>query len=324
MKSNSLKEKFSKKNFVSGLKISSIISLCVILIAVVVVSIFNFNLGIDFTGGKIIDVKIGSELNKSENYRDVQTQIETIFNSEGFEIKSIQLESTSEDATVVVKFTYSNKINATNESTKLENLQTKLSSELRLNNETLLPEVSEVKDFSATISSKYIILAISAMLGSLALITIYLAIRFKLVSTLTILCVAIHDVLLMLSVVCLTRIEINSGFLVSVFLTLFLSLISSIVMFNKLQENKSRELYKDLSSESLANLTIMETFKRILIMMLLVLMIGAVMLIIGTNSLRIISLPLIIAVLVVFYSSIVLKLPLWSKMTKYSNNKKEK
>lgn len=324
MKSNSLKEKFSKKNFVSGLKISSIISLCVILIAVVVVSIFNFNLGIDFTGGKIIDVKIGSELNKSENYRDVQTQIETIFNSEGFEIKSIQLESTSEDATVVVKFTYSNKINATNELTKLENLKTKLSSELRLNNETLLPEVSEVKDFSATISSKYIILAISAVLGSLALITIYLAIRFKLVSTLTILCVAIHDVLVMLSVVCLTRIEINSGFLVSVFLTLFLSLISSIVMFNKLQENKSRELYKDLSSESLANLTIMETFKRILIMMLLVLMIGAVMLIIGTNSLRIISLPLLIAVLVVFYSSIVLKLPLWSKMTKYSNNKKEK
>lgn len=323
MKSNNLKEKFSKKNFVSGLKISSIISLCIILIAVVIVSIFNFNLGTDFTGGKIIDVKIGSELDKTENYREIQSQIETIFNSEGFKIKSIQVESTSDDATVVVKFVYSNKINSTNEQTQLDALKTKLSNELTLNSESLSPQVSEVKSFSAILSSKNVILAISAILGTLALITIYLAIRFKLVSTLTILSIAIHDLLLMLSVVCLTRIEINAGFLVSVIVTLMLSLISSVVMFDRLKENKSRELYKDLSSESLANLTIVESFKRISVLMLLVLVIAILMLIIGTNPVRILSLPLLIAVVTTYYSSIMLKLPLWSKMIKYSRNKKE-
>lgn len=324
MKSNNLKEKFSKKDFVSGLKISSIISLCIILIAVVIVSIFNFNLGTDFTGGKIIDVKIGSELDKKENYREIQSQIETILNSEGFKIKSIQLESTSEDATVVVKFVYSNKINSSNEQTKLENLQTKLSGNLKLNNVSLAPEVSEVKNFSATLNSSNIILAISTILGTLALATIYLAIRFKLVSALTILCVSVHDVLLMLSVVCLTRIEINAGFLVAIMLTVILSLISSTIMFDKLKENKARELYKDLSSESLANLTIIETFKRISLIMLLVLIIAVLMLIIGTNPIRILSLPLIIAVLSSYYSSILIKLPLWSKLVKYSQNKKEK
>lgn len=324
MKSNNLKEKFSKKNFVSGLKISSLISLCIILIAVVVVSIFNFNLGIDFTGGKIVDIKIGSELNKKENYREVQSQIETIFNSEGFKIKSIQLESTSEDATVVVKFVYTNKINSTNEQTKLENLQSKLTNELTLNSIELTPNVSEIKTFSKILTSTNVILAVSMILGTLALIIIYLAIRFKLVSALTILSIAIHDVLLMLSIVCLTRIEINTGILVSVVVTLILSLISSVVMFDKLKENKARELYKDLSSESLANLTIVETFKRISIIMLLVLVIGILMLAIGTNPIRILSLPLIIAVVITYYSSIMLKLPLWSKMIKYSKNKKEK
>ena len=324
MKSNNLKEKFSKTNFVSGLKISSIVSLCIILIAVVIVSIFNFNLGIDFTGGKIIDVKVGSELDKTENYREVKSQIETIFNSEGFKIKSIQLESTSEDATVVVKFVYSNKITSDNELTKLEELRTKLSSELTLNETTLSPTVSEVKTFSSILTSKNVILAISAILTTLALVIIYLSIRFKLISALTILCVAIHDVLLMLSITCLTRIEINAGFLVAIGSTLILSLISSVVMFDKLKDNKSRELYKDLSSESLANLTIIETFNRVSYIMLFVFIIGLAMLIIGTNPVKLISLPLLVGVLSSYYSTIMLKLPLWSKISKFSQNKKEK
>lgn len=323
MKSSNLKEKFLKKNFVSGLKVSSIISLCIILIAAVIVSVFNFNLGTDFTGGKIIDVKIGSELDKTENYREIQSQIETIFNSEGFKIKSIQVESTSEDATVVIKFVYSNKVNSTNEQAKLETLTTKLSSELTLNEVSLTPEVSEIKSFSAVLRTKDVIWTISMILGSLALITIYLAVRFKLASALTILTISIHDLLLMLSIVCLTRVEINAGFIVSVVVTLILSLISSIVMFDRLKENKTRELYKDLSSESLANLTITETFKRISVLMLLVLTIAVLMLIVGTNPIRILSLPLVIAVVTTYYSSILLKLPLWSKIVKYSKNKKE-
>ena len=312
MKSNSFKERLSRCDFYSNLKVCAIISLCLVLIATVIFAIFNFNLSADFVGGKVADIKVGTVINNNDNYDSLSGEIKAIFSKEGFKITSIQKYGFDEDATIVVKFK--------GEGSESD-LTSKLESNLTLNGNSVQAEVMGISTYSASIKKSTVIYSIVAVLTALIVVLIYLGIRYKLTASLTTLLIVVHDILLMSALVVLTRIEIGIGFVAGVFITLMLSLICSLLNLDRFKENKEREIYKEESEKTLANLTVRENFKKVMYILGCVLILLLLLLIFSSSSIRLFLLPIIIGILVVGYSSIMLTLPAYAYISKNSNKK---
>ncbi len=327
MKTNNnskFKEKLNKFDFCGKLKICAIISITLILIGVLIVSIFGFNLGIDFTGGTVLNVKIGSKLEEGNNYAIASNQITSIFNKEGFEIGYIQQEGVGEDAQLTIRFKDKAGLTEAQMQEEIENLKTKISSGISLDGETISVEVSNGSRIAASASSSLLINSILAILVAVILILVYIAIRFELLSGLTAILMLVHDVLIMCSLVAIFRIQINSGFIAALITIIGYSINNVIIVFDRIRENKKKDEYKGVSSAVVANASIRQVINRTMLTALTTIVSVLVLTIIGVSSIREFLLPILFGLISGIYSSTMLAAPTWALINDKTKRKTKK
>ncbi len=275
-------------NFLKSKNVYFIISAVIILAGIVAYIVFGgLHFGLDFMGGTEIRMNIGASFENDEIASIVE-------NTVGIR-PSIQK---SGDTEVSIKLS---EIDTEKRDAVVEAVKTKYSLD-----ETALLEATNI---SASASTKLLTDALKAILIAVICMLVYITIRFDFKSGLAAIIGLVHNVLVLLAIYAIFQWQINSTFIAAVLTIVGYSINNTIIIFDKIRENRKssrKEPFEALSNKSLNQVlsrTINATITTLITIVALYVM--------GVDSIREFSLPIIIGILIGTYSSMCISTPLW-------------
>ncbi len=295
-----------------------LIPVAIILVGVILVSTIGFNLGIDFTGGTIINVVPNEiDISDSNNYQQVTNDIEAVLSEYG--LKSTQFQIVENDQGQAVSVRFQDKAGADEKEMNV------------LINDKIIPALYEkfgmdktddrfanyvqASDrIGATSSSELLLKALIAIMASIVLILIYIAIRFEVASGLSAIVALFSDVLVTCSIVLMCRIQINTTFIAALITIIGYSINNTIIIFDRVRELRKLDENKGKSNEEIANMAVSQSFARTLNTTITTLVAVLLLAIIGVPSVREFVIPIIIGLLSGVYSSLFVSPNLWALM----------
>ena len=141
-------------------------------------------------------------------------------------------------------------------------------------------------------------------------ILIYVTIRFEFTSGVVAVVCLVHDVLLLMGIYSLLQIAIDTNFIAAVLTVLGYSINNTIVIMDRIREN-TRHARKE-TYEEIADKSIMGTIGRSINTSITTLLTIGMVYILGVPSIKVFSLPIIIGILIGFYSSVFVAGSLWA------------
>lgn len=273
-------------HFIKHRKIWYIISLLVILPGLGSLITRGLNLGIDFTGGNLIEFKMGPDVT-------IQQVRETV---DQLGYGSSRIQQSGNDTYLIRTVELEEE-----ESAKLvSNLQTKLHDVQLLRNERVGP----------VIGKELTMKAIMALLIASVLMLIYITFRFEFKQGIAAIIALLHDILVVIGVFSLFQIEIDSAFVAAILTIIGYSINDTIIIFDRIRENmKTRK--KGETLEDLANISLWQTLARSINTVLTVMFVLLALYFIGGITIKTFVLAMIIGVSSGAYSSMFNASPVW-------------
>lgn len=210
-------------------------SITAVVLIVGIVSMFTrgFNLGIDFTGGSILDIKFEQPVTVA--------QVRSVLSDHQLGSSVIQLGSS--DQQVESSQSVLIRTGLVSDSQRVE-VMNDLTSRLGKN------EVLRVENVGATVGSDLVKSAVGAVVLSWVLMIIYITIRFELRFALAAIVALIIDVLVTLTWFSVLYLEIDSSFVAALLTVVGYSVNGTIVVFDRIREN----LHTHRRNESMGDL----------------------------------------------------------------------
>jgi preprotein translocase subunit SecF len=273
-------------NFVGKRNKFFILSAVLIGFLLILIFVFGFRFGIDFTGGSEIAIKVEKDLT-TDQLRKVLSQNK---------IYPDEIKSYGEKNQFLLRLK-----EVGEEATKIE---TQLLSALKdysvqiLKKDTIGPKIGAELRFQAFIA---VLLVIIAML-------IYIGLRFEFTFGIGAIIALVHDVIFTLGMIVLfdklgiINLEINQGILAALLTVVGYSVNDTVIIFDRIREN--REKHKGIPFAKIANLSINETLSRTIITVLTVLLVLIVMVFFSGPVLQGFAFTMTVGVIVGTYSSI--------------------
>jgi SecD/SecF fusion protein len=165
-----------------------------------------------------------------------------------------------------------------------------------------------VKSVSSSFGSQIAKLAILAILVSVALIILYITIRFELKFAVPVIVAMLHDVLLTVGIYSLLGREVTASTVAAVLTVLGYSIYDTIIIFDRIRENVP--LMKRSSFADITNVSLWETIRRSLSTTFITLLPVASLLFFGGATLKDFAFALLIGIASGAYSSIFIAAPL--------------
>ena len=267
----------------------NIFSLILILLSVFFLIFKGLNLGVDFKGGTLIELRVE---NSSVKISDIRSSL---------------LQKNLGDVTVK-KFGKQNdylvKIEIMNfQKDYIEKLKQDLSSDLgsELN-------FRRVENVGPKVSNELLRSGLLAILLSLTCMLIYIWIRFEWQFSLSAIAALVHDVLITLGIFSLLSYEINLSIVAAVLTIVGYSMNDTVVIFDRVRENLKK--YADIKIFELTNISINETLSRTIITSITTLLALFSIYLFGGEILKGFSLAMILGVIFGTYSSIYIANPI--------------
>lgn len=313
----------TKFNFVKNFKWFITASAAVLLAGIFVVIFAGFNLGLDFTGGTVLQIefgRIGVNIDSSSAYNTNLDKIEDILKDNGLKVSSAQKEGSGADAGIVIKY---QDIRGKNEE-KMGAI-TLLVRE-QINEEYDVTGFVDVGDeyditegterISASAKNSLLFNAIVAMLVSIALILVYIAFRFEPLSGISSILCLLHDILITLTFVAIFRIQMNTAFVAAIITIIGYSINNSIIIFDRVRENLKKPSLTDKTNKEIANISIKQSLLRTINTTATTLFAVVMLAVLGVASIREFILVIIIGIVAGTYSSVFLAAPFWAVANK--------
>ncbi len=275
-------------NIVEKRKIFFSISLVVIIAGIIAMVAFGgLNADIDFTGGTTVYVDMGADATEND-VRDALKDVKDI------KISSVQ---TAEDNQFIIRL---NDVSTT--------VRDDITAALKESYEN--SSVLSVDNVSPTVGSELWGNAAMALIIAIVLMLIYISFRFELLSGLAAIIALAHDMLVMVAVYAIFRINVNTSFIAAMLTILGYSINATIVVFDRIRENSklmTKETFKEV-----ANKSIWQTLARSINTSVTTLVMVVVLYIFGVPSIKEFALPLMIGIIAGTYSSVFIAGPMWS------------
>jgi preprotein translocase subunit SecF len=262
-----------------------IISLVIIIPGIVSIMINGLNFGIDFAGGNLIQVQF-------QNETSVDT-IRTAVNDSGISDALVQ---ESDDNSFIIK---TKVITEEQEKTLLASLTNNVGEYEIIRNEGVGPSIGSELRKAGLIS----------LFLALALMVVYITIRFELSFAIAAILALCHDVLIIVGIFSILQFEVNSEFIAAVLTVVGYSINATIVIFDRIRENL-KAVKKD-SLENIVNLSIKQTMARSVNTTITVLFVIISLLIFGGETIRNFNMVLLTGVVSGLYSSVFLAGNFW-------------
>ena len=271
-------------NFMKWHKKAVYVSSLLIFISIFSIFTKGLNYGVDFNGGTIIEI----------GFKD-KAPIEDIrkyLNDNKYEKSSVQFFGSNKDILIRMPNILSSS-EATLSNTLLGELNKKYTFDLK-----------RVEYVGAQVGEELRDQGILAALIALALITIYIALRFEYRFSIGAILALIHDVFLIIGIFSITQIEFNLSVFAAILAVIGYSLNDTIVVFDRIRENFKSSIMENVDTSSLTNDSINQTLSRTLITSLTTLLVLISLIVFGGEILFGFAFALISGVIIGTYSSI--------------------
>lgn len=160
------------------------------------------------------------------------------------------------------------------------------------------------ESFSPSISNEWTWKTLQAVFWAMGAILVYILLRFTISFAIGGLIALIHDVLMALGLFVLFGFEFSVPVVASFLILLGYSMTDTIVVFDRIRENRYKPEYRNTNIISLVNDSINQTLSRTILSSLSVLFIALCLFIWGGHAMRDLSFPILIGVITGTYSSI--------------------
>jgi SecD/SecF fusion protein len=165
-----------------------------------------------------------------------------------------------------------------------------------------------VKNVSASFGRQIAHDAILAIIVSLILIVIYIAIRFEFKFALPVIIAMLHDIVITIGVYALTGREVSTATVAAVLTVLGYSIYDTIIIFDRIRENIP--LMRRSTFPTIANVSLWETIRRSLATTFITCLPVISLLIFGGETLKDFAFALLVGIISGAYSSIFIAAPL--------------
>ncbi|MQL53693.1 protein translocase subunit SecF [Desulfofundulus thermobenzoicus] len=273
-------------HFINLRKIWYAISIAVILPGLISLMLHGLNLGIDFTGGNILEVRF-------EQAMPVE-KVREVVSARGLEASHGIQKSGASDYIIRTRHL------TQDEQEKLMAALNDLGKNTVLRNESVGP----------TIGRELTTKAILALLVASVLMIIYITIRFEFKQGIAAIIALLHDTLVVTGIFSLFRIEVDSTFVAALLTIIGYSINDTIVIFDRIRENM-RARKKGESLEDVVNISLWQTMTRSINTVLTVIFVLVALYFLGGSTIRNFVLAMLIGVFSGAYSSIFNASPLW-------------
>ena len=321
-------------NVVEKKKLWMIISTSIIVVGFLVAIIFGFNVGIDFSGGTVVTVTVG-DLYDDNSYTDYKNIIDEVTAKHGINVQVEQKLSGGEFGSGI-QVRYQNQISgsdadevAMSEVNKLVTADIETAVKALIGEKTPSITADRINDnvivgmsnVGASASAELLLKAFLAIAVASLLILGYTAIRFEFLSGLTAIMALIHDILVMTACMAIFRIQMNATFVAALITIVGYSINNTIILFDRVRENKVLFSMRDSTPTSVINTSIKETMTRSIYTSITTLVTIVALAIFGVSQMREFALPIIFGLLAGTYSSICIAPTLWAIFKDMSNKK---
>lgn len=247
-----------------------------------------FQYGVEFTGGTSFDLDLGQEY-KQEDLQKIITdvtgqdspQIQQVIGTNEVTVKIQSIDSaTRETLTNAILEAYPNAV------------------------------MGEVNDVSGTVSHEMQTAAIKATLIAAVAMLLYISLRFHdFRAGGSAIIALLHDVLIVLTAYAVFRIPVNNTFIVVLLTILGYSINATIVIFDRIRENKSA-FHANQTAEKI-NKSISQTLARSINTSLTTFFTVGAIYVLGVPALKEFALPMMIGILAGAYSSVCISSSVW-------------
>ena len=280
-----------------------LISIILIVPGFISMAVQGFNLGIDFTGGTLLDLKFSQPVSVAE--------IRDALKDYHLENSTIQLALADNQEKAANAMIRTHALEENERRTVLSGLEQKLGKF----------DVLRAEKVGAVIGSELTRQAVIALVISWILMIGYISYRFELKFAIAAIIALIHDVLVVMGVFSIFRLEVDATFVAALLTIVGYSINDTIVIFDRVRENLKSHRKTELFSE-LVNRSIWQTMTRSIYTVLTVLFATAALYIFGGETTKNFSLALLIGFTSGCYSSIFNASPIWVLLMENAEKKR--
>lgn len=286
--------KNTKFGFIRFAKLAAVASVILCIASLALVFTRGLNLGIDFRGGTVVEA--------SWNQRIDQTDVSRILEPLGLRDVAVQdVHGGSEAETgnqVMVRFLAPPGADA---SATVDRVKQALRAEM--------PgvEFPRVEVVGPAVSSEFAANSLIALFIAIALVVIYVWIRFQLQMGFGSIVALAHDVILTLGFMSLTQLEFSLTTIAAILTIIGYSMNDTVVVFDRMRENMRK--YKQMPLGQIIDLSTNETLSRTIITALTTLLALVGLTVVGGETMQVFTLVMIFGVIIGTYSSIYVAAP---------------
>ena len=260
----------------------NILSVSLVVVSLLFLIFKGLNFGIDFKGGTLIELRSNDNKINVSSLRDNLSQMN---------LGDVSVKKFGNDTDFLIKFENNENKNVIEEIKK--NLDKSFGNNFNFR---------RVENVGPKVSAELLRSGVIAISVALALMLIYIWIRFEWQFSLGAILALFHDVIVTLGLFSLLGLEINLSIIAAVLTIVGYSMNDTVVIFDRVRENLRK--YADIKIFELTNISINETLSRTLITSITTLLALLSIFFFGGEILKGFSLAMIFGVIFGTYSSI--------------------
>ena len=268
----------------------NIFSSILIFLSILVLLFKGLNLGVDFKGGTLIEIR--TENSKSDIAEIRQSLLR-------MNLGDVTVKKFGKEQDYLVKI----EMTKTNDMDFIQSINDQLSSDLGS-----VVNFRRVENVGPKVSNELLKAGLLAISLSLAAMLFYIWIRFEWQFSLAAIVALIHDVIITVGIFSILSYEVNLSIVAAVLTIVGYSMNDTVVIFDRIRENLKK--YSKISISDISNSSTNETLSRTLITSVTTLLALFAIYIFGGAILKGFSFAMIIGVIVGTYSSIFVATPI--------------
>jgi len=276
----------------------------------------GLNLGLDFTGGSIIN----AENLTTESINDAKANVQNYLDREGI---AYEISTPKSAGSLGFTVKYQNKRGADMDKIT-EGIKEQMASAGITSS-----DIASATTISASASSELILMTFIAVAVSLIAILIYMLFRFRFTSGVAAVVGLVHDVLIVLALCAIFRVQINYPFVAALITVVVYSLNNTIVLFDRVRskEKLGSSLGNVTPTEQVVDSAVKETFGRTMATTITTLVPVIALCCIGVPLIREFTLPILFGLIAGTLSTIFVTTSLYVRFENHrriSKRRKEK
>ncbi|HSW35724.1 MAG TPA: protein translocase subunit SecF [Candidatus Limnocylindrales bacterium] len=295
-------------DFIANRRKAYLVSLFMILAGAVSLAWFGLNLGIDFTGGTVLQLNLGEDFSLEE----VQKIMAPFEELDGAVVQIVQgrdLAGEPTDEGLVIKAPLIE-----------EGRREELMDAFRERWPNIDPADLRIESVGAVIGGELARQALLSLIVAIAAMVVYITLRFEFKYAVATIAALLHDIFIVLGVFSILQLEVNVPFVAAILTVFGYSVNDTIVIIDSIRENikhKRRSEYPAVVNESINRNLLRSLNTSVTTLLVLVALIFGFHYFIGSLDLIVFVVALIIGIVVGTYSSVYIASPLWLDLQRF-------